>query len=91
MVNELQLERLESFFRADNCTELIKDLFLKECVEPASPDGAVYKAAGGMTASTVQGQHCVATDGGDDSDVHSGKILYWVYNVFFILDIFCYC
>lgn len=66
VVNELQLERLESFFRADNCTELIKDLFLKECVEPASPDGAVYRAA------AAQSQRCVAT-AGDDSDVHSGK------------------
>lgn len=65
-VNELQLERLESFFRADNCTELIKDLFLKDCVAPASPDGGVYRAA-------TDSSRCVATGTGDDSDVHSGK------------------
>lgn len=65
VVNELQLERLESFFRADNCAELIKDLFLKEYVEPASPDGAVYRAAG-------QSQRCDVAD--DESDVHSGMI-----------------
>lgn len=68
-VNELQLERLESFFRAENCTELIKDLFLKECVAPASPDGGVYRAA----TTTADDNRCVVTGAADDSDVHSGK------------------
>lgn len=30
MVNELQLDRLERFFKADNCSELVRDLFFKE-------------------------------------------------------------
>lgn len=30
MVNELQLDRLEKFFKADNCSELVRDLFFKD-------------------------------------------------------------
>lgn len=30
MVNELQLDRLEKFFKSDNCSELVRDMFFKE-------------------------------------------------------------
>lgn len=30
MVNELQLDRLEKFFKAENCSDLIRDMFFKE-------------------------------------------------------------
>lgn len=30
MVNELQLDRLEKFFKADNCSDLVRDMFFKE-------------------------------------------------------------
>lgn len=30
MVNELQLDRLEKFFQAENCSELVRDMFFKE-------------------------------------------------------------
>ncbi|XP_037037077.1 ras GTPase-activating protein raskol isoform X6 [Bradysia coprophila] len=30
MVNELQLDRLEKYFKADNCSELVRDMFFKE-------------------------------------------------------------
>lgn len=75
VVSELQLERLELFFRADNCADLIRELFLREfadAVTPAvvsSPEAGCYRVKGGGGGRTTE-----SPAGDDDSDVHSGKL-----------------
>lgn len=86
VVTELQLERLEAFYRSENCADLIRDLFLREFADfvPAvtTPDGGVYRMKCDMNGSTVGGgggatSDAVVGDGveaDDDSDIHSGKL-----------------
>lgn len=42
MVNELQLDRLEKFFKADNCSDLVRELFFKEKTNGQLEDSDVH-------------------------------------------------
>lgn len=79
VVSELQLERLEAIFRAENGADQIRELFLREFVDPvpavSSPDGGVYRVksesngCGGRSAKQQQAGQQEA----EDSDIHSGN------------------
>lgn len=51
MVNELQLDRLERFFKAENCSELIRDMFFKEKASGQLEDSDVHS---GTTLISLQ-------------------------------------
>lgn len=77
-VNELQLERLEEIFRAENGDDQIRELFLREFVDAApavsSPEGGVYRVKSESSGCGRSAQRPAGQPDGDDSDIHSGKL-----------------
>lgn len=67
VVDELQFERLERYFRSDNCSDMVREWFFPEKIGTSSAAVDAAEVAG----SRLEGEG----GGGVDDEIHSGKSL----------------